>query len=59
MNGYQSPSFSRDRNYHWRGKSFFGKNCILIKWLKSLEENASDIIFIELTLSNKNGISFL
>ena len=53
IDGYQFPPFRRDRSKYWGGKIVYVGGGSIAKRLVNLEANASEIICIEVPISNK------
>ena len=53
IEGCQYPTFRRDRNKYVGGKMVFARNSIIAKRLESLEEEESETICTEVTISKK------
>ena len=53
INGYQFPPFRRDRSKYWGGKIVYVREGFIAERLVNLEGSASEIICIDVTISNK------
>ena len=53
IDGYQFPPFRRDRNKFGGGKIVHVKDGIIVKRINDFETNISEIISVELIISNK------
>ena len=56
IDGYQFPPFRRDRNKFGGGKIVHVKDGIIVKRINDFETNISEIISVELIISNKRWL---
>ena len=56
IDGYNVPSYRRDRNQHEGGLMVFSRKDLITKRLSDYEDSSVEMICIELTVARKRGI---
>ena len=58
IQGYQFPSFRRDRNSKSGGKSFYLREGFIVKRIPNFKIEKAELICLEITIAKKSGASY-